>query len=120
MLTPLPKAPGMNWLVDLSSNGPFIYQAVASTNINDSSTDKIKPFPDCCACLRDDVNFLFLPCRHVCVCKNCQSRCEKCPICRSEIFERYEVFITGREETSSMSSSNSSSSSSYTCKNICI
>ncbi|KAJ6846071.1 putative BOI-related E3 ubiquitin-protein ligase 3 [Iris pallida] len=35
----------------------------------------------CSVCSRNDAGVLLLPCRHLCVCKGCESRVETCPVC---------------------------------------
>ncbi|KAH8943049.1 hypothetical protein BDL97_13G028500 [Sphagnum fallax] len=37
----------------------------------------------CCrVCRCNDVSILLLPCRHLCLCKECESRLDACPLCR--------------------------------------
>jgi hypothetical protein len=48
--------------------------------------------PDCLACMSDPVDIILLPCRHVCVCKDCHAQCNACPICRSPI-KSYMQFV---------------------------
>jgi len=49
--------------------------------------DIFEPFgvvdPDCVVCLTDPKQVTLLPCRHFCVCAECYSHIDKCPVCRS-------------------------------------
>mmetsp|Transcript_25383 Transcript_25383/g.33140 ORF Transcript_25383/g.33140 Transcript_25383/m.33140 type:complete len:497 (+) Transcript_25383:213-1703(+) len=46
---------------------------------------------ECVVCLTDPKDITFLPCRHLCVCKDCSKHVDKCPVCRSP-FENYVGF----------------------------
>lgn len=47
---------------------------------------------DCVICLTDPQQVLFLPCRHMCVCRSCLVKIDKCPVCRAT-FEEYMSLI---------------------------
>ena len=48
----------------------------------------------CVICRENPKVVLIMPCRHLCVCKDCGHRVEleRCPLCREQIAERLEVF----------------------------
>ncbi|KAM9294382.1 cell growth regulator with RING finger domain protein 1 [Gastrophryne carolinensis] len=46
---------------------------------------------DCVVCQNDTVNWVLLPCRHVCVCDGCLSRFQHCPICRQFVQETFPL-----------------------------
>lgn len=46
----------------------------------------------CKICVDGEVDVLFLPCKHLVVCKNCSEKLDECPICRSYIDEKVNVF----------------------------
>lgn len=48
----------------------------------------------CVICRESPKEVLFMPCRHLCVCKDCGHReeLERCPLCREVIAERISVF----------------------------
>ena len=48
----------------------------------------------CCVCLQKDRGCLLLPCRHLCVCTDCgkDHRLKECPLCRSEIESRMDIY----------------------------
>ena len=49
---------------------------------------------ECMICNDRQANMLFLPCRHVMACNTCSAQLkDKCPVCRSEIDAKYEIFI---------------------------
>ena len=43
---------------------------------------------ECVVCLANGKEVLLLPCRHLCVCRECFSMIDKCPVCRAG-FEEY-------------------------------
>jgi hypothetical protein len=47
----------------------------------------------CVACMENDLDCQFLPCRHICTCMSCASRVSVCPSCRATIASREKVFI---------------------------
>lgn len=47
----------------------------------------------CTICMEKERGILFIPCRHIVCCKICSYKCEKCPICRTSIYEYIEVYI---------------------------
>ena len=42
---------------------------------------------ECSICMDENSDQVFIPCGHVCVCKNCvaESKLKECPICRADI-----------------------------------
>ena len=40
---------------------------------------------DCVICMSDQANTILLPCRHLCICKDCGKKLSNCPICRVSI-----------------------------------
>lgn len=46
---------------------------------------------ECRICLQESMDVVFQPCGHFCVCKNCASQMDKCPVCRREI--RHQIYI---------------------------
>lgn len=71
----------------------------SSNSLGDNSTHEKgvqTDFSDsniCCICLMNPRNRLLLPCSHMCVCEDCAHRIEQCPICRSEIFDVYKIYL---------------------------
>ncbi|CAE7025460.1 LUL3 [Symbiodinium natans] len=47
----------------------------------------------CVVCLEAPRKILLMPCRHVCCCKDCAERLERCPVCRTETTSLAEVFL---------------------------
>lgn len=54
-----------------------------------------KPAPTCVICLTNVVSIVCLPCRHLSLCGTCgQHGCvDNCPICRSRIEDRMQIFM---------------------------
>ncbi|XP_058102666.1 probable BOI-related E3 ubiquitin-protein ligase 2 [Magnolia sinica] len=48
----------------------------------------------CKACRENDVSVLLLPCRHLCLCKDCESKLDSCPICKSTKNASVQVFMS--------------------------
>ncbi|XP_077125969.1 cell growth regulator with RING finger domain protein 1 [Ranitomeya variabilis] len=46
---------------------------------------------DCVVCQNDSVNWVLLPCRHVCLCDGCLLRFQHCPICRQFVQETFPL-----------------------------
>ncbi|XP_028772550.1 probable BOI-related E3 ubiquitin-protein ligase 2 [Neltuma alba] len=47
----------------------------------------------CKACRVNEVSMLLLPCKHLCLCKDCESRLSFCPLCQSSKFMGMEVYM---------------------------
>ncbi|KAE8715485.1 heat stress transcription factor B-4-like [Hibiscus syriacus] len=52
-----------------------------------------KELMTCKACAVNEACMLLLPCRHLCLCKGCESKLSFCPICQSSKFIGMEVFM---------------------------
>ena len=50
------------------------------------------PLP-CAVCLDAPVSTLVMPCRHLSLCGDCSEALARCPICRSGIAERIQVYV---------------------------
>lgn len=48
----------------------------------------------CKSCREKDVSVLLLPCRHLCLCKECESRLDSCPICNSMKNASIQIFMS--------------------------
>lgn len=48
----------------------------------------------CVMCISNEKNIILLPCKHLCLCKDCSynSKLKNCPICRTEITEQMRIF----------------------------
>ncbi|XP_041971729.1 E3 ubiquitin-protein ligase MYLIP [Aricia agestis] len=47
----------------------------------------------CRVCMDQNIDTLFLPCRHLLCCATCAPRCERCPLCRGEIEKLMHIFL---------------------------
>eukprot|EP00252_Welwitschia_mirabilis_P007540 TRINITY_DN18992_c0_g1_i2.p1 TRINITY_DN18992_c0_g1~~TRINITY_DN18992_c0_g1_i2.p1 ORF type:complete len:344 (+),score=71.67 TRINITY_DN18992_c0_g1_i2:353-1384(+) len=48
----------------------------------------------CKVCRGNDISILLLPCRHLCLCKDCESWLDFCPICRTMKNASMQVFMS--------------------------
>ena len=51
----------------------------------------------CCICLLNKIGTICIPCGHACMCKKCSNDYDKtnaCPICRKEIQNIFDMFIS--------------------------
>eukprot|EP00249_Psilotum_nudum_P021329 c28070_g2_i1 orf=500-1621(+) len=48
----------------------------------------------CRICRTSEVSILLLPCRHLCICKNCEGQIEKCPLCQCLRSASVEVYMS--------------------------
>jgi len=48
----------------------------------------------CKVCRSNDVCILLLPCRHLCLCKDCESRLDVCPLCRSFKSDSMQIYMS--------------------------
>jgi E3 ubiquitin-protein ligase BOI-like protein len=48
----------------------------------------------CRVCRCNDVSILLLPCRHLCLCKECETRLDTCPLCRSFKNASVQVYMS--------------------------
>jgi E3 ubiquitin-protein ligase BOI-like protein len=48
----------------------------------------------CRVCRCNDVSILLLPCRHLCLCKECETRLDTCPLCRSLKNASVQVYMS--------------------------
>ncbi|CAL0305817.1 unnamed protein product [Lupinus luteus] len=53
----------------------------------------MKEMMTCKACKVNEVNMLLLPCKHLCLCKDCESKLSYCPLCQSSKFIGIEVYM---------------------------
>ncbi|KAM1507338.1 hypothetical protein C1H46_003579 [Malus baccata] len=52
-----------------------------------------KEMMTCKACRVNEVCMLLLPCKHLCLCKDCESKLSVCPLCQSSKFIGMEVYL---------------------------
>ncbi|CAL0327068.1 unnamed protein product [Lupinus luteus] len=69
-------------------NGRTIDFHLLSKGNNDT-----KDMMTCKACRVNEVTMLLLPCKHLCLCKDCESKLSFCPLCQSSKFIGMEVYM---------------------------
>jgi hypothetical protein len=59
-----------------------------SNNNNNTNNDN-----NCCICLENKKNILLMPCKHLCLCKDCVKHIDDCcPVCRSHVTNSITVY----------------------------
>ncbi|KAK4277471.1 hypothetical protein QN277_015467 [Acacia crassicarpa] len=69
-------------------NGRSIDFHLLSRDNND-----MKEMMTCKVCRVNEVSMLLLPCKHLCLCKDCESKLSFCPLCQSSKFIGMEVYM---------------------------
>lgn len=54
---------------------------------------KIQERELCCICLTNNISHIFIPCYHLCTCRTCASKVDKCPKCRTIIKEKHRAWF---------------------------
>ncbi|CAH0550830.1 unnamed protein product [Brassicogethes aeneus] len=49
----------------------------------------------CKICMDCQIDSVFLPCAHVVACQSCAARCDRCPLCRSDITQAQKLYLPG-------------------------
>ena len=69
----------------------------SKTSISSHGSSRTKRLGRCTICGDPDKNHVFVPCGHLCACKQCAeqviSRKMTCPVCRGEVTEAIQVFL---------------------------
>lgn len=69
-------------------------------NINDAHTrtfnenKELREQRTCRVCRCNDVSMLLLPCRHLCLCQDCEGQLHACPLCRTPKNASVQVFMS--------------------------
>ncbi|KAI3975990.1 hypothetical protein MKX01_016673 [Papaver californicum] len=59
---------------------------------DDKGTSTIKK--SCKVCKKNEVSVLVLPCRHLCLCRECESKLDYCPICKAAKNASLQIFMS--------------------------
>lgn len=55
--------------------------------------NEVKEMMTCKVCRVNEVSMLLLPCKHLCLCKDCESKSSLCPLCHSSKYIGMEVYM---------------------------
>ncbi|KAK9500978.1 hypothetical protein O3M35_002122 [Rhynocoris fuscipes] len=50
---------------------------------------------ECVVCMQFQCEIVYIPCGHLCCCKQCSSHLNQCPLCRADIEQKIAVYLTG-------------------------
>ena len=62
----------------------------------EKTSTKEKENIECCICLENKINTVFIPCGHACMCKPCSQKYQRddgCPMCRKSIQSIFDLFF---------------------------
>ncbi|XP_071818505.1 uncharacterized protein [Apostichopus japonicus] len=62
-------------------------------DLESQEIEKLREKNLCKICLDNDIEMLFLPCKHLVTCADCATRIDTCPICRTEIDDKIYVYM---------------------------
>jgi len=79
----------------VSNNSNSDVQPSLNLEVSKSTSDNEKL---CVICIVNQKNTVLLPCKHLCVCKDCADRVSACPMCTIKIDDRMKVFLGGSKE----------------------
>ncbi|XP_077212342.1 putative BOI-related E3 ubiquitin-protein ligase 3 [Tasmannia lanceolata] len=81
-----------------SDDAQSCFYGVKDTAENDDKAilenQELKNRKSCKVCRKNDVSVLLLPCRHLCLCKECESTLDSCPICNSMKNASIQIFMS--------------------------
>jgi hypothetical protein len=69
---------------DSDDDGNDNDDAADANNKNDEESD-VEEEGRCNICYEHGISCVLMPCAHVCTCRHCAARLQKCPICREEV-----------------------------------
>ncbi|RWR98753.1 IAP-3-like protein [Dinothrombium tinctorium] len=61
---------------------------------NERNEETIVADINCVVCLSHVRSWLFHPCKHCVCCNSCHERLTRCPVCRTEIYNRERIFLS--------------------------
>ncbi|KAM6117242.1 E3 ubiquitin-protein ligase XIAP isoform 1-T1 [Pterocles gutturalis] len=65
-------------------------------NLYLSTEEKLRRLQEeklCKICMAKDISVVLIPCGHLVACKECAEALEKCPLCRTNIMKKQEIFM---------------------------
>ncbi|KAG8377595.1 hypothetical protein BUALT_Bualt08G0049400 [Buddleja alternifolia] len=73
-------------------------EGCGDSEINDTAScsngrPEMKELMTCKVCRVNEVCMLLLPCKHLCMCKDCESKLSVCPLCQSSKYIGMEVYM---------------------------
>ncbi|MQL82343.1 hypothetical protein Taro_014817 [Colocasia esculenta] len=69
------------------------YEGAADVDKSDSPK-KSRERRVCKVCMQQEVSVLLLPCRHLCLCKQCEARLDACPVCNAVKNASLQIFMS--------------------------
>ncbi|KFU98314.1 E3 ubiquitin-protein ligase XIAP, partial [Tauraco erythrolophus] len=77
-------------------NNVHLRDACRDSTVNLSTEEKLRRLQEeklCKICMAKDISVVLIPCGHLVACKECAGGLTECPLCRSDIMKRQEIFM---------------------------
>lgn len=88
-----------------ASNADQTREGCGDSEVDDAASSYYDPYPqnnqnmNCRVCGRMEVSMLILPCRHLCMCKDCDSLvADACPVCMATKTASVEVYMSSERK----------------------
>ncbi|XP_068661248.1 probable BOI-related E3 ubiquitin-protein ligase 2 [Aristolochia californica] len=85
---------GVGALADDAQSCCYVEEQTETTEKTLRENREMKRRKTCKVCKENDVSVLLLPCRHLCLCKDCESKLDTCPICKSVKNASLQIFLS--------------------------
>ncbi|XP_073974457.1 E3 ubiquitin-protein ligase LRSAM1-like isoform X2 [Rhodnius prolixus] len=68
--------------------------SVPATSVQPTAPELTEQELECVVCMQYQCEIVYIPCGHLCCCKNCSVQLEDCPLCRAQIQQKVAVFLS--------------------------
>ena len=72
------------WYYSIKKNIKIL-DSIGSLNLEDIKIFEDETSSECCICLSEEKEIVFVPCGHYYCCNTCSKKVNKCPICRANV-----------------------------------
>ena len=81
-------------LKELDSKLEIILKGIKNEKLNklrQSPSFPLMTKKSCIVCISNEINMMFKPCNHLCICEKCSEKVKNCPMCRTLITSKLKV-----------------------------